>query len=114
MKVLLDENLDHRLRATLAPHEAFTVSFMGWAGFKNGLLLDVAEASGFDVLLTGDKTLYQEQNLTDRRIGVVAMSAVEWQIVKHHIRVIVSAIGAASPGTIRDVDRGTFSRKRNR
>jgi hypothetical protein len=42
------------------------------------------------------------------------MSAVEWQIVKHHIPVIVSAIGAASPGTIRDVDRGTFSRKRNR
>ncbi len=85
---------------------------MGWAGFKNGRLLDVAEASGFDVLLTGDKTLYQEQNLTDRHIGVVAMSAVAWHIVKHHLPAIVAAIDTTLPGTIREVYCGSFSRKR--
>ncbi|HEX4134270.1 MAG TPA: hypothetical protein VHY84_06580 [Bryobacteraceae bacterium] len=37
MKVLLDENLDHRLRRHLGSHEVFTVSFKGWNGLKNGL-----------------------------------------------------------------------------
>jgi hypothetical protein len=36
VKVLLDENLPHRLRSRLGSHEAFTVSYMGWAGLKNG------------------------------------------------------------------------------
>jgi hypothetical protein len=37
VKVLLDENLDHRLRRHLGSHEVFTVSFKGWNGLKNGL-----------------------------------------------------------------------------
>ena len=63
MRVLLDENLDHALRGLLAPHEVLTVAYMGWSGLKNGELLRAAEQSGFDVLLTGDQTLHQEQNL---------------------------------------------------
>jgi hypothetical protein len=57
LKVLLDENLDHRLRYDLAPHEVFTASFKGWDGLKNGSLLGAAEDDGFDVLVTGDQTL---------------------------------------------------------
>jgi hypothetical protein len=64
MKVLLDENLAHRLRRSLGTHEVFTVSFKGWAGFKNGQLLRIAEENGIEVFLTGDQTLTYEQNLT--------------------------------------------------
>jgi len=35
VKVLLDENLAHRLRKNLGAHEVFTVSYKGWAGLKN-------------------------------------------------------------------------------
>ncbi|MGD0628626.1 MAG: hypothetical protein ABR987_04695 [Terracidiphilus sp.] len=66
MKILLDENLDHRLRRHPGSHEVFTASFKGWDGLKNGKLLDVAESDGFDVFLTGDQTLYYEQKLTGR------------------------------------------------
>jgi len=52
--VLLDETLPHSLREHLLQHETFTAAYMGWAGLKNGQLLDVAEASAFDVLVTGD------------------------------------------------------------
>lgn len=38
MRVLLDENLDHRLRRSLAAHEVFTASYKGWDGLKNGRL----------------------------------------------------------------------------
>ena len=68
MKVLLDENLPHRLRHRLGSHEVSTVSYMGWAGLKNGELLKAAEAAGFEVLVTGDQTLPYEQNLAERRL----------------------------------------------
>jgi hypothetical protein len=69
VKVLPDENLDHRLRKNLGSHEVFTASYMGWAGLKNGKLLRAAEDDGFAVLLTGDQTLYDEQSMTARRLA---------------------------------------------
>jgi predicted nuclease of predicted toxin-antitoxin system len=113
MKVLLDENLDHRLRRSFGSHEVFTTSFKGWAGLKNGKLLDAAEQDAFDVLLTGDQTLYQEQNLLGRRLAVVAMSSVEWHIVKDHLQAVIAAINKATPGSYQSVDCGTFSRKKD-
>jgi hypothetical protein len=71
VKVLLDENLDHALRRLLGEHEVVTVTYMGWAGLKNGELLRAAEATNIDVLLTGDQTIVHEQNLTGRRIAIV-------------------------------------------
>ena len=64
MKVLLDENLAHRLRKNLGTHEVFTVTYKGWAGLKNSELLRTAEQDGIEVFLTGDQTLANEQNLT--------------------------------------------------
>ena len=49
MKVLLDENLDHRLRRHLSMHDVYTVDYMGWSGLKNGELLRGAEDDGFGV-----------------------------------------------------------------
>jgi hypothetical protein len=65
VKVLLDENLDHGLRKHLSGHDVVTVRFMGWAGLKNGELLRAAEDNGVEVLVTGDRTLNYEQNLTN-------------------------------------------------
>ena len=112
MKILLDENLDHRLRGYLGSHEVFTASFKGWDGLKSGKLLDVAESDGFEVFLTGDQTLYYEQNLTGRRLAVIAMSSVEWRSVGNHLQQILKAIDSAVPGSFQAVDCGTFSRKR--
>jgi hypothetical protein len=85
MKVLLDENLDHRLRNQLGSHEVFTASYKGWDGLKNGNLIRVAEEDGFDLLLTGDQTLCYEQNLSGRRLAVIALSSVEWRITKNYL-----------------------------
>jgi putative NIF3 family GTP cyclohydrolase 1 type 2 len=112
VKVLLDENLDHALRSLLAPHEVVTVAFMGWAGLKNGELLQAAEEQGIQVLLTGDTTLHLEQNLTVRRLAVVALSAIQMPIIREHVARIVAAIDAAAPGSFQMVDCGTFDRRR--
>ena len=112
MRVLLDENLDHALRLLLAPHEVMTVAYMGWASLKNGELLRTAEENGVEVFLTGDTTLSYEQNLTERRLAVVSLSAIQLPIIKNHLPEIVAAINNAAPSSFQAVDCGTFSRKK--
>ena len=111
MRVLLDENLDHALRKLLGDHEVVTAAFMGWAGMKNGELLQAAEDNGIEVLLTGDLTLNYEQNLARRRLAIVALSAIQLPIIKGHIPAIIDAIEKAVPGSFQVVECGTFSRK---
>ena len=112
MKILLDENLAHRLRKNLGAHEVFTVRYKGWAGLKNGELLRTAENNGVEVFLTGDQTLIHEQNLAGRTIAIVALSSVEWDLLKLHLALILAAIDNALPGSFQTVDCGTFARKK--
>jgi putative NIF3 family GTP cyclohydrolase 1 type 2 len=113
VRVLLDENITHKLRLALTGFETFTVQYMGFAGLKNGELLKQAEASGFDVFITGDKTLEYEQDMRNRKIAVVSLSAPHWQIVKPHVDRVILAVEKAMPGSFTRVECGLFSRKRN-
>jgi hypothetical protein len=113
VRVLLDENLDHALRSLLEPHEVVTVTYMGWTGLKNGDLLQAAEDNRVDVLLTGDQSLSYEQNLGGRRLAIVALTAIQLPIIKENLPKIIAAIEAATPGSFRSVDCGTFSRKKS-
>jgi hypothetical protein len=112
VKVLLDENIDHGLRKLLGQHDVVTVTYMKWTGLKNGELLRIAEDSGIEVLLTGDQTLTFEQNLTGRRLAIVALSAIQLPIIKKNLPQIIAAIDNAAPGSFQAVDCGTFSRKK--
>lgn len=75
MKLLLDENLPHDLRHTLLPHEAITTAYQGWNGIKNGQLLALAAANGFDALLTLDDGIAYQQNTAALPVAVVILSA---------------------------------------
>ena len=46
---------------------------MGWV--NNGALLRMAEAAGFSVLVTGDRNLEHQQNLTALKLGIVVLGA---------------------------------------
>jgi hypothetical protein len=111
VKVLLDENLPHRLRNRLGNHEVFTVSYMGWAGLKNGELLQAAEGAGFEVFVNGDQTLSYEQNLTGRRIALLVLSTTDRDILKRNAHLVAAALVSVTPGSIQQVDCGSFSRK---
>jgi hypothetical protein len=98
LKVLLDANVAHDLRPYLQHHDTFTAAYLGWAGLKNGELLDAAEWSGFDVLVTGDRTLHYEQNLSGRKIALVSLSAVSWPVIEPHVAKITTAVDCATTG----------------
>ena len=70
MRILLDECLPRDLKNYLPAHERATVSEMGWAGVKNGQLLNLAEQH-FDVFLTADRNIEHQQNMRNRRIVLV-------------------------------------------
>jgi predicted nuclease of predicted toxin-antitoxin system len=115
VRVLFDHNLPHKLRTsldTLCKHEFVTASYMGWGDLKNGELLQIAEESGSEVLVTGDQSLVNEQNLTGRRLAIVALSTNNWPIVKNYLPRILAAIDSAVPGSFQAVECGTFTRKR--
>jgi hypothetical protein len=73
---------------------------MGRATISNGKLLTAAEQAGFNVPLTGDQSLSNEQSLTGRRIAVVAMS--------------VDAIEKVQPGEALPVYCGRFRARKFR
>ena len=80
MRVLLDECLPRRLKIDLAEHEVRTAQEEGWAGLKNGALLQAA-AGRFDVLLTVDRNIEFQQNLRGLSIGVLAMDVPSNRLV---------------------------------
>jgi hypothetical protein len=45
------------------------------AGLKNGQLLDAAESAGFDVLITADQNIPNQQNLSGRTISLLILCA---------------------------------------
>jgi hypothetical protein len=75
MKLLLDENLPKKLKSDFAEYEIYTVSDKGWNGIKNGRLLTLMLAEGFDTLLTFDKNLQHQQNFQKFSITVFVLSA---------------------------------------
>lgn len=74
MRLLFDESVPYRLRKALPNHAIRTVVEMGWSGTKNGKSLTLASAS-FDALITVDKNLEHQQNLTRLPVSVVLVSA---------------------------------------
>ena len=75
MRVLLDECVPRPLKHDLADHEVSTVVEMGWSAKRNGELLKLMLAEGFEALLTVDQGLAFEQNVRESGIAVVLVTA---------------------------------------
>lgn len=75
MRLLIDECIDERLRLWFPGYDCQTARFAKLAGLKNGRLLDAAEAAGFDILITVDQNIPDQQNLTRRRISLLILCA---------------------------------------
>ena len=78
-RVLLDECLPRKLKREFANCAVSTVPEMGWAGKKNGELMNVAQGH-FDVFVTADQNLQYQQNLAYADVGVIVLVAVNNRI----------------------------------
>jgi predicted nuclease of predicted toxin-antitoxin system len=102
MKLLVDECIDERLRLLFPGHECETARFAGLAGLKNGRLLEAAEEAGFDVLITVDQNIPDQQNLSGRRIAVVILCGPTNRLrdLSSLVPAAISAIGSIRPGDV--------------
>lgn len=73
MKLLLDENLPHKLRTEIVGHDVFTVAFLGWSGIDNGELLTKASQAGFDALISNDRGLEYEQGQSSLPLAIIVL-----------------------------------------
>lgn len=98
MRILFDQATPVPLRALLDQHTVRTAWQEGWSTLGNGELLKAAEAAGFDVLLTTDKNLRYQQNLSGRRIAIVVLGLQQWPLLQPHVQRVVEAINAVGRG----------------
>jgi hypothetical protein len=74
MLVLFDNGTPRTLARYLIDHHTVTEArARGWEQLDNGQLLTVAEAAGFEVLVTTDKNIRYQQNLESRKIAIVVL-----------------------------------------
>lgn len=94
MRVLLDENLPVQLADRLMEqHEARHVTHLGWKGLPNSELLHRAVAEGFDVLLTGDTHMADQQDLTQFNLAVVQIR-VRRRVIKELLAILPAVLEA--------------------
>ncbi len=72
---------------------------MLWAQIDNGRLLRATEDAGFEVMVTADKNLTYQQNLSGRKLALVVLSTNNWKIMQGHTELIASAVNAATPSS---------------
>lgn len=103
MEILFDQGTPIPLRAALTKHQVFTAFELGWAELKNGELLDAAESKGIEILVTTDRNLKYQQNLTTRSIAIVVLTTPSWPRIQRVLAEVVTAIDNIALGGYVDV-----------
>lgn len=74
MKLLLDESIPKKLSSSFpARFTIQTVPQMGWAGTKNGELLQLAASNGFYALITADQGIEYQQNQKNLPLSIIVL-----------------------------------------
>ena len=56
------------------------------------------------MLLTTDKNIRYQQDLSQRKIAIVVLGQQQWPSLRPHMRLVVEAVNAALPGSYVEVD----------
>jgi predicted nuclease of predicted toxin-antitoxin system len=107
MRLLIDECVDERLRYSFPGHDCQTARYAKLAGLKNGDLLSAAETAGFDVLVTVDQSIPDQQNLAGRKIALLILSAPTNRLrdLRRLIPAALAALDAIRPGQVERVSK---------
>lgn len=106
MKLLLDECVPRKVKFlfSAAGHDCETVHEAGFSGIENGELLTLA-AQRFDALITIDKNIRHQQNLSGKDIAVLIIRTASNDIddIRPHIAQALEVLIAIRPGQMVEV-----------
>ncbi|MGA3238568.1 MAG: hypothetical protein ABSG03_19915 [Bryobacteraceae bacterium] len=104
MLILFDHGTPRGLARGLPGHTVITAKAKGWDRLSNGALLKAAEAAAIDLLLTTDRGIRYQQNLTGRNIAIIVLAGTtKWSRVRLHLDRITAAVNTATPGSYTEV-----------
>jgi hypothetical protein len=104
MKILFDNGTPNSIARSLIGHEATFARRIGWHELENGELIQKAEEAGYELLLSTDKNIRYQLNLTNRRIALIVLGNSQWPVVRLHLDRIVAAVNACTPGSYTEVE----------
>jgi hypothetical protein len=104
MLVLFDHGTPAPLEAFLHGHSVKRAKDMGWDTLGNGDLLKAAEDAGFELLLTTDKSIRFQQNLSNRKLAIIVLGNSRWRLEQRCVERVVHPVTAAKPGEYVDVE----------
>jgi rRNA-processing protein FCF1 len=103
-RALLDECVPRRLGLRyLRDLELSHVVDEGWAGQRNGALLERMRAAGFEILVTVDRNLVYQQNVAAAGVAVIVLHAPSnrTEDLAPLVPALRQALAEAQPGEIR-------------
>jgi hypothetical protein len=102
VRVLIDECVPWKLGSYLIGHECESVSKVGFAGKKNGVLLTLAEQAGFDAFLTVDQGIPYQQRLEGLRIALSSYGhqPIKMEALLPHVPACLEALRSVLPGDV--------------
>jgi hypothetical protein len=104
MRILFDHGTPTGLVRALPGHAITTAQAQGWDRLTNGDLLNEAEADGFELLITTDRRIRYQQNLSGRSISLIVLAgSTKWSRIQMHLQDIRAAVAAVTPSSYREV-----------
>jgi len=103
VRILFDQGTPVPLRKILTSHQVETAFERSWSTLTNGELLAADEQEGFEVFVTTDRNLQDQQNLVGLRIAIVVLSSTSWPRIEKAGTEVRRAINAALPGSFKEV-----------
>jgi hypothetical protein len=104
MLILFDYSTPAPLRYALKGHVVVEAVERGWERLVNGDLLNLAEETGFEVLVTADKNMRYQQNLSSRKISLVVFGNAQWPVLRRYAGRVLAAVNSATPGSFAEVE----------
>lgn len=102
MKILLDNCVDLRAKSLFREHEVQHVLELHWDSLSNGKLIAAAVLNGFEIMVTVDKNIRYQQNLS-----TIALSILELDVIKNRFEKL-SQLSAYLPKAIEHTKRFRF------
>lgn len=104
MRLLLDEWVPQRLKHDFPEHNVWTVEEVGLCGVKNGELL-AAAAKSFDALITVDRRIKFQQNLSNVDLALIILIAkpCRYSQLKLLFPGVLSVLNQIEPGVVVEI-----------
>ena len=103
MRILFDHNVPAPLANLLSEHEVELAASLGWEELPDNDLLQRACQEGYDLLITADQGIRNQQRIENFPIAVIELSTPNWPKLQRHNERLRQALSQAVEGMVLQV-----------